>query len=150
MVDLSAFDAAFDNAKPPESNFDAPPDGKYQVSIEKMELAEAGPEAKPVIRWGLRILAGSMANKLIEKSAFITPKTIDFIKKDLALLGFAGKFSDIEMAETRMTFIGKQLEVQVKRKGEYQGKENVNVYFNRMLNLGGGAPAPAAGERPPF
>lgn len=146
------FDDQYEAAQAPESTtFENPPDGRYQATIEKLSLEEAGEEKKPVLRWGLRVLAGGFQGKAISKSAFITQATLAFVKKDLALLGFTGKLSDLNSPDERMKLIGKALEVQVQRKGEYKGQPNVNVYFNKVLDVGMPSQGVSAGaDKPPF
>lgn len=149
MVDLSMFDDQYQAAKPPEGGgFENPPDGRYQAAIEKCELDTAGPEEKPVLRWSLRILAGPQAGKIIAKSTFITMATLPYVKKDLSLLGFAGGLSELNSPDVRMGFIGKSLEVQVQRKGEYKGEPNVNVWFNKVIEVGAATQAARAASGP--
>lgn len=145
------FDDQYQAVAPPESTgFENPPDGRYQAKIEKCELGTAGQDEKPVLRWLLRVLAGPQAGKAISKSAFITNATLPYVKKDLALLGFTGKLSDLNLPEVRLGFIDKYLEVQVQRKGEYNGQPNVNVYFNKMIEVGAQGAAASGSDKPPF
>jgi hypothetical protein len=57
-IDLSPFDDGFRAEQPEErGDFESVPDGKYQVTVEKVEIAETQSTGNPMIKWTLRILA---------------------------------------------------------------------------------------------
>ena len=57
-IDLSQFDDDFRAEQLEErGDFESIPDGKYQVTVEKVELTEAQSTGNPMIKWTLRILA---------------------------------------------------------------------------------------------
>lgn len=154
MVDLSAFDSQYEAAKPPENNFANLPDGRYQATIEKLELSEAK-SGNPMFKFTFNIAAGEHAGRKLFKNSVVTNATLDFVKKDFSLLGHDGKLSDLQNPEVRMRFIDMMVEVYQKTKGEDdQGRPNVNVYINKRVNFDGSAasgPAVSAGgDKPPF
>ena len=129
-IDLSAFDEDFAAAEAPD--FDEVPDGKYQVTISKAQLAESN-AGDPMIKWDLVIISGPQEGRHIFKNAVITRKSMPFVKGDLTKLGLQlGKIS--ELPRHLPSLLDKKLEVTVRTKGEYS-----NCYFNRLLSIPGGA-----------
>jgi hypothetical protein len=136
---LAAFDQEYEQAQPPD--FDEVPDGKYQVRIATVRLAESQ-KHDPMLKWDLVILSGPLAGRHIFKNAVITAASLPFIKGDLKVLGLAlGKFS--ELPNRLPELLDKTLQVTKRTKDEF-----ANVYFNKLLVIPAGEPL--AGEAGPF
>ena len=135
---LAAFDEEYDQAEAPD--FDDLPDGKYQVRIESVRMAESQ-KHDPMIKWDLIVISGQLAGRHIFKNSVITQASLPFVKGDLKTLGVQlPKFSDLPNHLEEL--LDKRLQVTKKTKDEF-----TNVYFNKLLAIpeGGGTgkePAP--------
>lgn len=131
-IDLSEFDDQYEQSEVPESDFgEDPPDGKYQVMVDKAEMAIASTGSK-MLKWQFKILTGKYAGRMLFKNSAITPATLPYLKKELHVCGFFRKIS--ELPEHVGELLDKQLEVFKKTKGkDAQGRDNVNVYINKQL-----------------
>lgn len=128
--DLSAFDDNFDVAE--VSDFSDVPDGKYQVRIDKIELAKTQQQQLPMIKYDLIVIAGELTGRHIFKNAVITLKSLPYIKGDFVTLEFQlAKLSDFESRMSEL--LDKQLEITKKTKGE-----NSNTYFNKLIKTPSG------------
>ena len=96
-IDLSKFDAEFRAEQPEEkADFESVPDGKYQVAVEKVELAEAQTTGNPMLKWTLRVIAPKFVNRLMWRNSVITHNTLKYLKTDLHLCGLdIEKISDL-------------------------------------------------------
>jgi hypothetical protein len=137
-VNLAAFDQEYEQAEAP--NFDEVPDGKYQVRIEAVRMAESQ-KHDPMIKWDLIVISGQFEGRHIFKNSVVTQASLPFVKGDLKTLGVQlPKFSDLPNHLEGL--LDKRLQVTKKTKDEF-----TNVYFNKLLAIpeGGGlqgAPAP--------
>ena len=64
-LDLAQFDDAFETAEVEEREFEAVPDGKYQVNVDRVELTRAQTSGNPMLKWTLRILAPTHKGRLL-------------------------------------------------------------------------------------
>jgi len=127
-IDLSQFDAEYRAEQPEEkSDFESVPDGKYQVVVEKVELAEAQTSGNPMLKWTLRIIAPKFINRLMWRNSVITHNTLKYLKTDLHLCGLdLDRVSDLPRHLKKLLDV--KLEVTKKTKGE-----NENIFFNRRI-----------------
>jgi len=138
-VDLTAFDEEYEQAE--AADFDEVPDGKYQVRIESVRMAESQ-KGDPMIKWDLIVISGQFEGRHIFKNSVITQASLPFVKGDLKTLGLQlPKFS--ELPNHLEELLDKRLQVTKKTKDEF-----TNVYFNKLLAIpeGGGL----QGEPAPF
>jgi hypothetical protein len=135
--DLSRFDDDY-AAAPVERENDPIPDGKYQVSIHKVELARSRQTDQPMLKWQLKIIAPKYVGRLIFRNNMLaSAENIKWLKQDLFTCGLElAKLSELPDRLTDLLDVG--LEVTVKTKGEYS-----NVFLNRRLDM---ATASAAAE----
>jgi hypothetical protein len=130
-IDLSQFDDDFRRHTPmPGSKPQALPDGRYQVLIEKLEVAETRTTGSPMVKWTLRVTSPSgYANRLLWKNTVISPKTLGMIKEDLLTCGLelAGLS---ELPDRASEIYDVPLEITKRTDGQYE-----NVYFNRRVDL---------------
>jgi hypothetical protein len=127
--DLSGLDEEFAGAPAPERNFGAIPDGKYQVRVEKAELVRTRTTGNPMLKWTLRILGPTHANRvLFRNSVLASSENLSWMKADLRVCGIQlQKLSDLPAHLESLLDL--ELEVSVRNRGE-----NVNIYFNRLLD----------------
>jgi len=124
-LDLSRFDDVYASA--PSEEVDVP-DGKYDVTIEKVELTCSQSSGNPMLKWTLRILDPDYAGrKLWRNNVIVTEENVGWLKRDLKKCGLTlEKFSDLPNRLAELLDIN--LVVTKKTNGEY-----MNVYFNRRL-----------------
>ena len=127
-IDLSQFDEDYRSEQLDErGDMESVPDGKYQVSVEKVELTEAQSSGNPMLKWMLRIIAPRQINRVLWRNSVITANTLKYLKTDLHLCGLElERLSDLPKNLRKL--IGVKLEVTKKTKGD-----NENVFFNRRI-----------------
>ena len=127
-IDLSQFDDDFRAEQPEErGDFESVPDGKYQVTVEKVELTEAQSSGNPMLKWTLRVIAPKFINRLIWRNSVITHNTLKYVKTDLHLCGLElDKISDLPKNLKKLLDV--KIEVTKKTKGD-----NENIFFNRRI-----------------
>ncbi|HPQ70543.1 MAG TPA: DUF669 domain-containing protein [bacterium] len=127
-IDLSVWDEDYEAAPIEENKFDDVPDGKYQVAIEKVELARAQSSGNPMLKWQLRVLGPNHAGRMIfRNSVMATAENIKYLKNDLHTCGLVlERFSDLGNRLNALLDI--KLEVTKKTRGEFS-----NVYINRRI-----------------
>ena len=132
-IDLAQFDDMYrSEAATERDDFDTIPDGKYQVSVEKVELTESS-TGNPMLKWTLRILAPTFVNRFLWRNSVFTANTLKYVKTDLHLCGLdLGKLSDLPKQLEKLLDI--KLEVTKKTKGD-----NENIYFNRRIETAASA-----------
>ena len=129
-IDLSQFDEDFAEAPVEERDFDEVPDGKFQVSVDKVELTTAKSSGNAMLKWTLRILGPHYAGRLLWRNNVIaTRENVRWLKNDLHICGLdLVKLS--ELREHLEQLLDVQLEVTKRTRGD-----SVNIYFNRRLVL---------------
>ena len=77
-IDLTQFDDDFQSETPAErSDMESVPDGKYQVVVEKVEIAEAHTTGNPMLKWTLRVLAPRHVNRLMWRNSVFTAQHVE-------------------------------------------------------------------------
>ena len=77
-IDLTQFDDDFQSETPAErSDMESVPDGKYQVVVEKVEIAEAHTTGNPMLKWTLRVLAPRYVNRLMWRNSVFTAEHVE-------------------------------------------------------------------------
>ena len=147
-IDLSQFDDDYDSAEVEDREFDAVPDGKYQVMVERVELSRAKSSGNPMLKWTLKILAPTHAGRLLWRNNVMASKeNIKWLKNDLHTCGLElEKLSDLP--ERLNDLLDLTLEVTKRTRGE-----NENIYLNRRIEIdvNDGEPArEAKGDLIPF
>lgn len=127
-IDLSSFDEEYNAAE--TADFEEVPDGKYQVRVETVKLAESS-KGDPMIKWDLIVISGDHEGRHVFKNAVITASSMPFVKGDLKILGLELKrFSELPLYFE--TLLDKRLNITKRTKGEYS-----NVYFNSLITASG-------------
>lgn len=130
--DLAQFDDDFVGAVVEEKDFEEPPDGKYQVIVDKVEMARSKTSNQTMLKWQLKILGPRCAGRYLFRNNMIaSPENVKWLKNDLATCG-------IDVANLRLSDLPNRLgelldvtlEVQKKTNGEF-----ANVYLNRRIQI---------------
>jgi len=131
LVDLTEYDDAFGRERPEErGDFEEVPDGKYEVTVEKVELTQAQSTGNPMIKWMLRINGPRLTNRVLWRNSVITMNTLKYVKTDLHLCGIdLEKLSNLPLPLERLLDL--RLSVTKKTKGE-----NENIFFNSRIDNG--------------
>ena len=138
--DLAALDDAFRDA-PDEG---APvPDGRYPVTVDRVELKRSQASGAKMLEWELRIVGTEHAGRKIWKYTLIeTPEHMVWAKRDLRACGLElAKISDLPGRLHELLDL--TIEVAVKTKNEFQG-----IYFRPGTVESNGGAEGKAGARP--
>ncbi len=131
QFDLSQWDEEYENAPVEEREFDAIPDGKYQVVVDRVELTASQTSNKPMLKWALKIIAPNHVGRLLWRNNMIaSPDNIKWLKNDLNTCGLTlKKLSDLP--EQLESLLDRKIEVTVRTRGE-----NQNIYLNKLIDSG--------------
>ncbi len=147
--DLAQFDDAFNGAAIPERKGPAPlPDGAYIARIDNIQLKHSKTSPAPVIELELLIHEGEFAKRRLWKNLAITANSLQYVKRDLAIMGFTSKLSDFEDVTKVSFLLDTLLGIGVKKKDNGQ-----EIYINKRvghLKDSQTAPAVAVSDKPPF
>lgn len=110
------------------------PDGDYQCKVETAQIKD-GKQGLPILHWGLRILSGEHAKRMVFKPQRLIPESLPYLKADLELLGICPeKISDLE---ARLPFaLDAVVDIRIKNTTRKDGSLFQNVYFNRLVRAG--------------
>ena len=138
-LDLAQFDDDFATAEVDEKEFDAIPDGKYQVNVDRVEITKSQTSGNPMLKWTLRIIAPSCKGRLMwRNNVMATKENIKWLKQDLYTCGLQlQKRSDLP--SYLESLLNVKLEVTKRTRGE-----NENIYCNRRIVMADDAGAPGA------
>jgi len=141
-MDLAQFDDDFVSADVEEKDFEAVPDGKYQVKVDRVELTRSETSGNPMLKWALKILGPTHKGRLLWRNNVIASKdNVKWLKQDLYTCGLQmDKLSDLPGKLETLLDVG--LEVTKRTKNEFE-----NIYFNRRIVLSDeDAAAPSTGH----
>ena len=130
-VDLQKFDQAYALA-PAVELFDRVPDGRYQTTIENVELITTKTTGNPMLKWKLRISGPKFANRILWKNTVITDNSLSRVKTELRICGYGlDKLSPLE--GRLLQFQG--LELEVTKKSREGAPDDVFFEKNISVNL---------------
>lgn len=126
-IDLANFDEVFEGSEDKERDYEPIPDGKYQASVERVELLRTK-QGDPKLQWKLRILGPKCQDRVVWRNNVIgTPENIAWLKKDLCTCGLRlKKLSELPANLERLLDI--RLEVTKRSKGDYE-----SIYINKRI-----------------
>ena len=128
-VDLRKFDQAYALA-PAVELFDRVPDGRYQTTIENVELITTKTTGNPMLKWKLRISGPKFANRILWKNSVITDNSLSRVKTELRICGYGlDKLSPLE--GRLLQFQG--LELEVTKKSREGGPDD--VFFEKNISV---------------
>lgn len=132
---LKDIDEAWQGIQAKDSNsYSEVPEGDYQCKVESAQIKE-GKQGQPVLHWGLRIISGQYAKRMVFKPQRFVPESLPFLKADLELLGICPeKISDLE---TVLPFaLDAVVDIRIKNTTRKDGSPFQSVYFNRLVKPG--------------
>jgi hypothetical protein len=139
-VDLAHLDGSFVTAEA-ATNGSSPPDGKYQVNVEKAEIVRSKTNNEPMLKWTLKIIAPSHIGRLMWRYNMLsTPENMKWLKGDLQTCGL--QLDKVSNLHGRLTdLLDVKLEVTKRTRGEHE-----NIYFDKKLVLDDVASHPGGGR----
>lgn len=135
MIDLKKLDNVWQATAAGGTAMDRLPEGDYQVRIETARIAESS-NGTPLMNWGLRVISGQYANRMIFKSQRIVEEGLPYLKADLELLHVCPQMIS-ELEGVLQYTLDAILDVRLKNVEKKDGSLAQNVYFNRMIRPGG-------------
>ena len=132
---LKEMDAAWQGTTAKDNNsYSELPEGDYQCKVESAQIKE-NKQGMPMLHWGLRIVSGEYAKRMVFKPQRLAPESLPYLKADLELLGICPeKISDLE---ARLPFaLDAVVDVRIKNGKTKEGNSIQNVYFNRLVRAG--------------
>lgn len=130
---LEQFDQDFTEAPVEDSTaFTEPPDGMYQVIVDKVEVTRSKANNNPMLKWQLKILGPKCAGRfLFRHNMIMNAQNVKWLKNDLATCGLnvsSLKLSDLPNVLSELLDVA--LEVQKKTVGKY-----TNIYLNKRIEI---------------
>ena len=128
-VDLADFDEEFENTET-DAGFESVPDGKYQVTVDRVELTRTKNSGQPMLKWGLKIIGPGHAGRFLWRNNVIaTKENIKWLKKDLYNAGLKlQKLSELPANLDQLLDV--TLEVTKRSRGEYE-----DIFINKRIKL---------------
>lgn len=128
MIDLSYLDEEYEETEVPEQEFSPIPDGRYQVIVDKVELATAQSSGNPMLKWTLRVLGPTYRDRLLWKNSVLLSGLLQYVKKDLQTCGIhIQKISDLPGQLEKLL----DLKLEITKKSR---DGNENLYFNKLIS----------------
>jgi len=141
-MDLAQFDDDFVSVDVEEKDFEAVPDGKYQVKVDRVELTRSETSGNLTLKWALKILGPTHKGRLLWRNNVIASKdNVKWLEQDLYTCGLQmDKLSDLPGKLETLLDVG--LEVTKRTYNKFE-----NIYFIRRIVLSDeDAAAPSAGH----
>lgn len=131
---LKEMDAAWQGTTAKENTYADLPEGEYQCKVESAQIKESR-QGQPMLHWGLRIVSGEYARRMVFKPQRLAPESLTYLKADLELLGICPeKISDLE---SQLPFaLDAVVDIRIKNSTLKDGSPIQNVYFNRLVRKG--------------
>ncbi len=131
---LKEMDAAWQGTTAKGTNYAELPEGDYQCKVETAQIKESK-QGMPMLHWGLRIVSGGYAKRMVFKTQRLAPESLPYLKADLELLGICpDKLSDLE---GQLAFaLDAVVDIRIKNSTLKDGSPIQNVYFNKLVRMG--------------
>jgi hypothetical protein len=129
---LAQFDQEWEQAEvETDKEYDALPDGKYQVVVDEVEIVESK-AGNLQLKWQFGVFNGSHKGRKIWKyNGLEKTEHIEWLKKDIYTAGVeVRKLSDLPGQLNQL--LDRVLEVTLKTKGDF-----TNVYINKLVDAAG-------------
>ena len=127
-IDLSHLDAEYQETEVPDQEFTPIPDGKYQVTVDRVEIVNAQSTGNPMLKWTFRILGPTFQDRLLWKNSVLISGLMEYVKRDLQTCGIQiTKIS--ELSEHLNELLDLRLEIAKKTKNESE-----NIYINKCIS----------------
>ncbi|MCP4680074.1 MAG: DUF669 domain-containing protein [Deltaproteobacteria bacterium] len=132
-ADLTQFDDPFAEAEVEDNDYDPVPDGKYQATVEQVELTRTKTTGRPMLKWTLRILAPQCRGRKLWRNNVIAEDNIKWLKKDLYTCGL-----EIQRVSDLPANLHKLLDIKLEIAKVTRG-DNENIYLNKLIVMDDGA-----------
>ena len=134
-TDLMMFDDGFESFEVVDEGFEKLPEGKYQVLVERVELARSR-NGHHMLKWSFKILGPTHQGRLLWKNSMIMEgPSLGFLKRDLYRSGLElKKISDLPNRLDDLLDV--VLQVSVKDREDGEGKFQ-NVFIDKRIETGG-------------
>ena len=132
---LKDMDAAWQGTEAKENNgYSELPEGEYQCKVESAQIKE-NRQGQPMLHWGLRIISGQYAKRMVFKPQRFAPESLPYLKADLELLRICPeRISDLE---AQLPYaLDAVVDIRIKNSTLKDGSPIQNVYFNRLVREG--------------
>lgn len=131
-LDLAQFEDRFESAAVEQRKYEEPPDGKYQVVVDRVELARSQTSGNLMLKWQLKILGPKCVGRYLFRNNMIaTADNLKWLKTDLATCGMDVNTLKLSDLPNRLgELLDLTLEVQKKNNGQY-----TNVYLQRRIQV---------------
>lgn len=125
---LSQFDEEYASAEVEERDFEPIPDGKYQASVDRIELTHSKNSGNPMLKWALKILGPTHQGRLLwRNNVMASSENVKWLKSDLHVCGLElEKLSDLP--DNLEKLLDVKLEITKRTRGD-----NENIYLNRRI-----------------
>ena len=132
-ADLMDFDEGFEASEVIDEGFERLPEGKYQVLVERAELARSR-GGNHMLKWTFKVLGPAHQGRLIWKNSVIMKgPSLGFLKRDLARCGMTlGKLSDLPNRFDELLDI--TLQITLKDRPDGDGKFQ-NVFIDKRIQV---------------
>lgn len=151
--DLGSLDDQYQAVAPPERKTGGPPDGRYQVKVDAVDLEKSKNKGTPCLKLELLIISGEHAGRKLWKNMYITAGGLPYVKQDLMTLGWTKGLRDLQDPLQRRSLLDVTIQVTKKTKTGAQG-DDVNIYIDKRITVNAEALAAAGaargGDEPPF
>lgn len=130
-IDLSTLDLddAYEIQETTEDSGQPVPDGKYQVTVDGLEVTQSKAGA-PMIKWTLKIIGPTYRGRYLWRYVVIKRDNLRWIKNDLTRAGLIlKKFSDLSNHLHKLLDV--RLEITKRTQGDYE-----NIYINSLIHSG--------------
>jgi hypothetical protein len=127
-MDLSYLDAQYETAEKPKDSGGNLPDGTYPATIEQASIGESQ-NGTPRLSLRCIVTGNDHAGRVIFFDIYLTDKTMPFVKRDLSVLKWPGKVSELADNTKREHFLDLSVELNLSTKGDRQ-----NVYLRKLLS----------------
>ena len=118
-------------AAPVEENkgeYDALPDGKYQVKIESIRFNHTKETNKPMFSWDLILVSKHAGRHIFHNRVLGNADNMKWARQEFANLGLEAN-SINELTDKLDEILDAVIEIQLKTKGQYQ-----NCYINKLVS----------------
>lgn len=151
--DLAALDDQYAATAAPEKKA-GPPDGRYQVKVEAVDLEKSKTKGTPTLVLELLIISGEHAGRKLWKRSAITAGSLPYLKQDLLTLGWTKTLRDLQDPMQRRSLLDVAIQVtkKTKQNGQY---DDVNIYIDKRITVTAeqvqaASAARTTGDEPPF
>lgn len=140
---------AWKTSQPADPNqFESLPNGRYIVRIDAVKLDDArvisGKELPASLTYEMTVTEGEFSQSRCRKTDFINgEKSFSYIKLDMNTLRCRIPAMPDDMALSLQSAVGMTIEIEIKRTTSSSGKEFINTYIKRVVDV---MPAPAQAQ----